>query len=237
MHSVFTNAGGTTTPVRWIMKPITAVRAGYCRPTRQDYLFDELITQILRQPPPLAFDSSIRWKASDSTANPRSAWPADREAGGCWRVDPLDRVEAEEFSAAHAYQLRPMTLPGGYGAFEKIRCLSARRPVYWRSFHSARRRDEAAESDHPADVKREIAKAHRTKQHSQRWRRIMDSRLKENLGPIEPGTRHYRQDATEKRRRPNDRGLLPVRPGIEHLTPKPVGYTSAIFLAQHSAAA
>jgi len=140
----FTNAAGKTTPVRWILKPMQSGEAASAAHPTRNYLFDELIMQMHRQP--------LRWrlivivgKPGDPTNDPSIGWLADRE-----QVDvgvlTLDRVEAEEFSAATDINFDPLTLPrygafGRSGAQRSFGCLCT-------IVHPARGRDEAAERDH-----------------------------------------------------------------------------------------
>jgi catalase len=135
----FISASGASTPVRWLltpMQPFEAASAG----TAQDknYLFEALIAQIHRQP--------LRWqlmlvigRPGDPTDDATIAWPADRE-----RVDAgtltLDRVNAEETSAATDINFDPLVLPAGI-APSNDPLLSARSAVYSQSF--TRREGEA----------------------------------------------------------------------------------------------
>jgi len=80
-------------------------------PPDKNYLFDELITQIHRQP--------LRWrlivivgKPGDPTNDPSIGWPADREHVEAGTLT-LDRVEAEELSAATDIIFNPLMLPAG----------------------------------------------------------------------------------------------------------------------------
>ena len=107
----FTNAAGKTTPVRWILKPMQPFEAAGAAPPDKNYLFDELITQIHRQP--------LRWrlivivgKPGDPTNDPSIGWPADREHVEAGTLT-LDRVEAEELSAATDIIFNPLMLPAG----------------------------------------------------------------------------------------------------------------------------
>jgi catalase len=147
----FTNAAGKTTPVRWILKPMQPFEAASAAPPNKNYLFDELITQIHRQP--------LRWrlilivgKPGDPTGDPSIGWPADRE-----QVDvgvlTLDRVEAEEFSAARDINFDPLTLPAGMAPSDDP-VLSARSAVYARSFTRRAGETKQPSAITPADVKK-----------------------------------------------------------------------------------
>src|SRR5262249_34922095 len=74
----FTNPAGDTVPVRWQLKPEEPPeKAG--EPRDKNYLFDDLITRLGRQPP-------LRWhliviigQAGDPTDDASAAWPERRE--------------------------------------------------------------------------------------------------------------------------------------------------------------
>src|SRR5262249_57348669 len=79
----------------------------------KNYLFAELITQIQQQP--------LRWrlivvvgKPGDPTNDPSIGWPADNEQVDVGTLT-LDRVEAEELSAATDIIFNPLMLPAGMG--------------------------------------------------------------------------------------------------------------------------
>ena len=136
----FINSSGQSTPVRWLltpMQPFEAARDGSAAHDK-NYLFDGVIAQIRRRP--------LRWQLvlvvgqpGDPTHDATIAWPADRE-----RVDvgtlTLDRVEAEETSAATDLNFDPLVLPAGIAPSDDP-LLSARSAVYSRSF--TRREGEA----------------------------------------------------------------------------------------------
>jgi catalase len=134
------NASGEATPVRWLLAPLQPFREADATAAAQDknYLFAGLIAQMHRQP--------LRWhfivvvgQPGDPTHDATIAWPADRE-----RVDvgtlTLDRVEAEETSAATDLNFDPLVLPAGIAPSDDP-LLSARSSVYSRSF--TRREGEA----------------------------------------------------------------------------------------------
>jgi catalase len=107
----FTNATGKTISVRWILKSKQPFQAAGVAPPDKNYLFHELITQIHRQP--------LHWslivivgKPGDPTNDPSIGWPADREQVDVGTLT-LDRVEAEEMSAATDTVFDPLTLPAG----------------------------------------------------------------------------------------------------------------------------
>ena len=108
---LFTNAAGKTTAVRWILKPMQPFVEAGAAPPDKNYLFDDLITQIHRQP--------LRWRLivivgrpGDPTNDPSIGWPADNEQVDVGTLT-LDRVEAEELSAATDIIFNPLMLPVG----------------------------------------------------------------------------------------------------------------------------
>jgi len=150
----FIDASGRSTPVRWLLIPEQPFAAAGNDAASQDKnrLFDALIAQIERQP--------LRWhlvlvigQPGDPTHDATIAWPAGRE-----RVDvgtvTLDRVEAEDISAATDINFDPLVLPAGIGTSDDP-LLSARSAVYSRSF--TRREGEAKQPSAltSADVRRE----------------------------------------------------------------------------------
>src|SRR2546425_836546 len=117
----------------------------------KNYLFDALIARIHRQP--------LRWQLilvigqpGDPTHDATIAWPAGRE-----RVDvgtlTLDRMDAEDTSAATDINFDPLVLPAGIAPSDDP-LLSARSAVYSQSF--TRREGEAKQPSAitPAEVRR-----------------------------------------------------------------------------------
>ncbi len=148
---LFTNAAGQTTRVRWILKPMQPFEAAGAAPSDKNYLFDELITQIHRQP--------LRWRLivivgtpGDPTNDPSIGWPTDHEQVDVGTLT-LDRVEAEGLSAATDIIFNPMMLPAGMEPSDDpvIRVRSA---AYVESY--ARRAGEPKQPSAitPADVKK-----------------------------------------------------------------------------------
>jgi catalase len=147
----FTNAAGKTTPVRWILKPMRPFEAaGAARPGKNP-LFHELITQIHRQP--------LRWRLivivgepGAPTNDPSIGWPAGREQADVGTLT-LDRVEAEESSAAKDIKFDPLTLPAGMAPSDDP-VLRIRSLAYSESY--ARREGEQRQPSAitPADVKK-----------------------------------------------------------------------------------
>src|SRR5436309_7946614 len=144
---------GASVPVRWVLTPMQPFEAASTASSVQpkNYLFDALIAKIHQQP--------LRWQLilvigqpGDPTHDATVAWPAGRE-----RVDvgtlTLDRVDAEDTSAATDINFDPLVLPAGIAPSDDP-LLSARSAVYSQSF--TRREGEAKQPSPitPADVHR-----------------------------------------------------------------------------------
>jgi catalase len=147
----FTNAAGKTTPVRWILKPMQPFEAAGAAPPDKNYLFHALIKQIHRQP--------LQWrlivivgKAGDPTNDPSIGWPADREQVDVGTVT-LNRVEAEEVSAATDIKFDPLTLPAGMAPSDDP-VLLVRSPVYSLSYTRRTGETKRPSAITPADVKK-----------------------------------------------------------------------------------
>jgi len=136
----FINASGDSTPVRWLLTPTQPLEAARdaAPPRDPNALFDALIAQMRRHP--------LRWhlvlvigQPGDPTHDATIAWPASRE-----RVEvgtlTLDRLDAEDTSAATDLNFDPLVLPAGIAPSDDP-LLSARSAVYARSF--TRREGEA----------------------------------------------------------------------------------------------
>src|SRR5712672_1100493 len=148
---LFTNVAGNTTPVRWLLKPVQPFEAAGAAPPDKNYLFDELITQIHRQP--------LRWrlivivgKPGDPTNDPSIGWPADREQVDVGTLT-LDRVEAEELSAATDIIFDPLMLPAGMAPSDDP-VLRVRSPVYVQSLTRRTSETKQPSAITPADVKK-----------------------------------------------------------------------------------
>jgi len=148
---LFTNAAGKTTPVRWILKPMQPFELAGAAPPDKNYLFHELITQIHQQP--------LRWrllvivgKPGDPTNDPSTGWPADREQVDVGTLT-LDRVEAEESSAATDIFFDPLKLPAGMAPSDDP-ILRIRSPVYSESHKRRAGETEQPSAITPADVKK-----------------------------------------------------------------------------------
>ena len=135
----FINAAGHSTPVRWLVTPEQPFEAAAASaPRDKNYLFEELVAQMHRQP--------LRWhlvviigQPDDPTHDAAITWPAGREQVDVGTLT-LDRVESEQTSAATNVNFDPLVLPVGIAPSDDP-LLSARSAVYTRSF--TRRQGEA----------------------------------------------------------------------------------------------
>ena len=134
-----------------ILKPMQPFEAAGAAPPEKNYLFDELITQIHRQP--------LRWrlivivgKPDDPTNDPSIGWPADREQVDVGTLTP-DRVEAEELSAATDIIFDPLMLPAGMAPSDDL-VLRVRSPVYVQSLTRRTSETKQPSAITPADVKK-----------------------------------------------------------------------------------
>src|SRR5262249_33463399 len=136
---------------RWILRPLQPFEAAGAVPPDKNYLFRELITQIHRQP--------LRWRLivivgrpGDPTSDPSIGWPADREEGDVGTVT-LDRVEADELSAATDIVFDPLTLPAGMAPSDDP-ILRVRSAAYVESFTRRSGETKQPSAITPADVKK-----------------------------------------------------------------------------------
>jgi catalase len=130
----FISADGQATAVRWAMVPLQPFEPiSTTQPAGSDanYLFDQLIASIHRQP--------LQWhlivtvaQPGDPTADATLPWPPERQ-----RIDvgtlTIDQVESEETSRARDVNFDPLVLPDGIAGSDDP-LLSARSAAYSRSF-------------------------------------------------------------------------------------------------------
>lgn len=142
----FLNAAGDSTPVRWLLVPLQPFAAANPASAARDknYLFDELVAAIGRQP--------LRWRLvviigqpGDPTDDATKAWPGEREQVDVGTLT-LDVVQSDETSAATGLNFDPLVLPAGIAPSDDP-LLSARSAVYSQSF--TRR---AGETKQPATI-------------------------------------------------------------------------------------
>jgi catalase len=148
----FTDSAGATVPVRWSAvpqaTPATPAAPAATKPA-QDYLFDDLIRAVARQP--------VSWRLvitvgepGDPTDDATTPWPQSRrtvDAG----IITLTAVQTEEAGNARDINFDPTVLPEGIAVSDDP-LLAARSAVYARSFT---RRAEEPKS--PSEVN--VAKA------------------------------------------------------------------------------
>lgn len=149
----FTNADGTTTPVRWSLAPVQPFEAASATGATQDknFLFDALIASILQHP--------LQWhliltvgQPGDPTDDATIPWPDGRETVDVGTLT-LDSVESEETSPARDINFDPLVLPAGIAPSDDP-LLSARSAIYSQSF--TRRAGEKKEPSAvtPAEVRK-----------------------------------------------------------------------------------
>jgi catalase len=150
----FTNAGGDSIPVRWILTPIKPPKEASTAPAPQDknYLFDALIAQI--HPP-----QTLQWQLiviigqpGDPTNDATIPWPKGREEVDVGTLT-LDRVESDDNSAATDINFDPLVLPAGIAPSDDP-LLSARSAVYSQSFTRRAGETKQPSAITPADVQK-----------------------------------------------------------------------------------
>ena len=130
----FTNAGGTSIPVRWSFVPVQPFApANTAGPAQSDknYLFDALIAAIFQHP--------LQWhliitigQPNDPTNDATIPWPDTREQGDVGTLT-LDHLESEEAGPCRDINFDPLVLPEGMVPSDDP-LLSARSAVYSQSF-------------------------------------------------------------------------------------------------------
>jgi catalase len=149
----FINAAGEITPVRWLLTPEQPFgpASAASAPRDKNFLFDELIAQVHRQP--------LRWhlivivgRPGDPTNDATIAWPAGREQVGVGTLT-LDRVESDDTSAATDVNFDPLVLPAGIAPSDDP-LLSARSAVYSQSFTRRAGETKQPSAITPADARK-----------------------------------------------------------------------------------
>jgi catalase len=109
----FTDAEGTSIPVRWRLVPVQPFEAAGTAPATQDknFLFHALIASILQHP--------LQWhliitvgQPGDPTNDATIPWPEGREQVDVGTLT-LDSIESEETSPARDINFDPLVLPAG----------------------------------------------------------------------------------------------------------------------------
>jgi catalase len=148
----FTNDQGTSTPVRWLMVPVTPFAPATTGPAASDdknFLFDGLIARVERDPPQWHL-MLIVGQPGDPTDDATTPWPADREQVDAGTLT-IDHVESDETSPTRDVNFDPLVLPAGMAASDDP-LLSARSAVYARSFTRREGEPKSAPAVTPADV-------------------------------------------------------------------------------------
>ncbi|HEY0225557.1 MAG TPA: catalase family peroxidase [Mycobacterium sp.] len=148
----FTNSGGTSVPVRWSVIPqqagdATAPPASMGR----DYLFDELIRVLSRQP--LAWRLVVTiGEPGDPTNDATKPWPTSRRYIDAGTIT-ISAAQTEEAGNARDINFDPTVLPDGITASDDP-LLAARSAVYARSFT---RRAEEPKSPSEVNVRKVLS--------------------------------------------------------------------------------
>jgi catalase len=149
----FTNAAGTSVPVRWILTPLVPFEAVNTTPPPKEpnYLFDALIAQI--------HQGQLQWhlilivgQPGDPTNDPTRAWPAGREQVDVGTLT-LDRIESDDTSPARGINFDPLVLPAGIAPSDDP-FLSARSAVYSQSFTRRAGETQQPSAVSPAEVRK-----------------------------------------------------------------------------------
>lgn len=143
----FVNADGSTTPVRWSMVAVDTFMAetpATATPTDKNFLFDDLIARIERDPAQWHLVVTLG-EPGDPTDDATIPWPDERK-----RVDvgtlTIDHIEAEAPGNCRDVNFDPLVLPSGIQPSDDP-LLSARSATYSTSF-----RRRAGEPKTPSDV-------------------------------------------------------------------------------------
>lgn len=150
----FTNASGTSIPVRWSMAPVqpfAPANTTESAPPDKNYLFDALIASILQQP--------LQWhlmitvgQANDPINDATIPWPDAREQVDAGTVT-LDHVESEETGPCRVINFDPLVLPEGMAPSDDP-LLSARSAVYSQSFTRRAGEKELPSAVTPSEVRK-----------------------------------------------------------------------------------
>ena len=130
----FVNASGISVPVRWATVPVQEVlpESGAQRTNAdKNYLFDELIARIQRQPQQWRLVLTIG-QPGDPTDDATLPWPEDRRHVDAGLVS-IDHVSSEDNASCTDVNYDPLVLPPGIEPSDDP-LLSARSAAYARSF-------------------------------------------------------------------------------------------------------
>jgi catalase len=127
-------ASGAVTNVRWAMvpnQPFAADDAADSAPRSKNYLFEDLITELQRQP--LQWDLMISIaQAGDPTNDATVPWPVDRPQVDVGTLT-IEHAQGEDNGACRDINFDPLVLPAGIEPSDDP-LLSARSAAYSNSF-------------------------------------------------------------------------------------------------------
>lgn len=128
---LFSDAQGKTRPVRWVFAPYASTPVASAKADDPNYLFDDLIAQIHRQP--------LQWhlmlivgQPGDPTNDATRPWPDSRQQVDAGTLT-IDRIQSEDSSPTALLNFDPLVLPDGIAPSDDP-LLSARSAVYSVSF-------------------------------------------------------------------------------------------------------
>jgi catalase len=150
------NASGVSVPVRWAAVPLPEVTAAGDPPSAgadPNYLFDDLIARIHRQPQQWRLVITVG-EPGDRTDDATLPWPEGRQQVDAGVVS-IDHVSSEDSGSASCTDINydPLVLPSGIEPSDDP-LLSARSAVYASSFtlRAAEKRKKAPSAVTPREV-------------------------------------------------------------------------------------
>jgi catalase len=130
----FVDEAGASTHVRWSTEPVQPVAADSAEPSAaegKNYLFNNLIAQIARQPQQWRLVVVVG-RADDPTNDATLPWPEGRRQIDAGTIT-IDQASSEDSGRCTAVNYDPLVLPSGIEPSDDP-LLSARSAVYARSF-------------------------------------------------------------------------------------------------------
>jgi catalase len=148
----FIDAAGKSIPVRWTLAPVQPfAAASAAAQTDKNYMFDDLIASIQRQP--------LQWhllvtigQSGDPTSDATVAWPDGREQVDVGTLT-LDHIESEETSLARDINFDPLVLPSGMAPSDDP-LLSGRSAIYSQGFTRRAGEAKTPSAISPAEVQK-----------------------------------------------------------------------------------
>jgi catalase len=148
----FIDAAGKSIPVRWTLAPVQPfAAASAAAQTDKNYMFDDLIASIQRQP--------LQWhllvtigQPGDPTNDATGAWPDGREQVDLGTLT-LDHIESEETSLARDINFDPLVLPTGMAPSDDP-LLSGRSAIYSQGFTRRAGEAKTPSAISPAEVQK-----------------------------------------------------------------------------------